>query len=103
MQDFEVIVLIVILFNCVMMALYQPLLADDVGMNRITGFFEVVCNLIFTVEILLTIAAAGSLYQYFSNAWNTFDFILVAVGYTTLLPISSSASGLKVSSTVMQS
>lgn len=96
MQDFEVVVLGLILLNCVSMAAFEPLKPTSTGRNRVLSTIETVVNVAFTVEILLKLVAARTIAAYFRSQWNLFDFILVAAGYTTFLPFGESTSSFKV-------
>jgi hypothetical protein len=94
-QDFELVILVLIFVNCASMAAYQPF---DRGSRRtqILGVVEKVATGVFTLEVLLQLAAAGTLKKYFQNSWNLFDFVLVATGYTQYLPFGDSTSAFKV-------
>lgn len=95
-QDFEALVLALILLNCISMAAFQPQQPTDTGRNRVLGIVETVVNVAFTIEILLKLAASRTVAAYFRSQWNLFDFVLVAAGYTTFLPFGESTSSFKV-------
>lgn len=95
-QDFEALILALILLNCISMAAFQPQQPVDIGRNRILGIVETVVNVAFTIEILLKLAASRTVAAYFRSQWNVFDFLLVAAGYTTFLPFGESTSSFKV-------
>lgn len=96
LQDFEALVLALILLNCISMAAFAPQQPADTGRNRILGMIETGVNVAFTIEILLKLAAAKTVAAYFGSQWNLFDFLLVAAGYTTFLPFGESTSSFKV-------
>lgn len=89
-------VILLIFINCASMAAYRPMDGDDSQLNRFLANMEAWATVLFTVEVVLELAAAGSLQKYFRNYWNLFDFILVAAGYTRFLPFSNSTSAFKV-------
>lgn len=102
MQDFELVILVLIFINCVSMAAYQPLDAKDSQRNKIIGIVETCATVVFTLEVALELAAAGTLRKYFKSSWNLFDFILVAAGYTKYLPFGDSTSAFKVPPSLLQ-
>lgn len=94
-QDFEMIIVVFIFINCASMAAYRPMDGNS-PLNRALGIIEVCATAVFTVEVLLELAAAGSYRKYFSSSWNLFDFVLVAAGFTKFLPFGNSTSAFKV-------
>lgn len=96
MQDFELTILTLILVNCFTMAMARPMEDEKSHVNLIEEELEIVFNVVFTLEIGVKMLASRGVRAYFANPWNVFDFVLVAIGYTPLLPGSNSASGLKV-------
>jgi hypothetical protein len=51
--DFEMVVILLIIGNCVSLALYQPLLGDQAEWNITLNDIELAFNVMFTVEMLL--------------------------------------------------
>eukprot|EP01050_Picozoa_sp_SAG11_P006777 SAG11_NODE_541_length_8643_cov_21.904963_2_plen_204_part_00 len=90
---FEPVILVVILANCVAMALDQPSLDErimidprnDATMVEILFYVDVFFTLFFTVEMLLKIVAWGIICHSDSylrrDSWNRFDFLLVLISW----------------------
>ena len=78
-KEFESIILGLILLNAVMMGFEtSPVLASD--FERWFLYTNVVLQLIFIIEIALRLLAADPPFRgFFSDNWNTFDFIVVAI------------------------
>lgn len=57
--DFEMLVILLIVGNCVSLALYQPLLGDDAQFNKDLGIVELAFNVMFSVEMVLRWGAEG--------------------------------------------
>ncbi|KAL9953553.1 hypothetical protein ACROYT_G040985 [Oculina patagonica] len=77
-QYFEMIVIIVILINCVFLALKDP--PEEA---------EYLFTAIYTLEMLLKIVSRGFIlhsYAYLRDPWNWLDFIVVVLGYITIAP-----------------
>ena len=95
-QDIEMVISMLIFINCASMAAYRPMDGDSSLLNRALATTEDCATAVFTVEVILELAAAGSFRSYFSRSWNTFDFVLVAAGFTKFLPFGNSTSAFKV-------
>lgn len=54
-----------------------------------------IVNICFTVEAILRIAAMGSVTEYFSSGWNTFDFVIVSLGYLSYVDLGQQATGVR--------
>lgn len=81
LPEVEGFIIVLILANCATLAMYNP--TDPTSsFNRNLGMADLVFNGLFTVEMLLKIGAAGGIQGYASNPWNTFDGMLVLLGYT---------------------
>lgn len=86
-QYFELIILLTILTNCVFLAMSNP--PDEA---------EYVFAAIYTVEMFLKIIGRGFAlhkYAYLRNAWNWLDFLVVILGYITMLPGVENLSGIR--------
>ena len=73
---FDSFILLVILGNCVMMASSSPLVEEP----EIYHTLEVVCNVIFTFEMVLKIIALG-LSTYLDDGWNLLDVLVVSTAW----------------------
>jgi len=96
-EDFELLVILLIFANCVSLAMYLPLEGDDSPHNKTLEVVELTFNALFTLEMLLRIAAEPRPLLYFADSWNAFDALLVIIGYSSLLPAGqgSGASGIR--------
>lgn len=86
-QYFELLILLTILTNCVFLAMSNP---PDVA--------EYVFAAIYTAEMFLKIIGRGFAlhkYAYLRNAWNWLDFLVVILGYITMLPGVENLSGIR--------
>lgn len=86
-QYFELIILLTILTNCVFLAMSNP--PDEA---------EFVFAAIYTLEMFLKIIGRGFAlhkYAYLRNAWNWLDFLVVVLGYITMLPGVENLSGIR--------
>lgn len=83
---FEQLVLVVVLANCVTLALYDP--ADDGCRSQRCAALEV-CEMLFIIFFLIEcgirIAALGAR-EFFRWGWNRLDFAIVIVGLVDFLP-----------------
>ena len=83
-EDFELLVVIVILVSCVSLALYRPTEGTGSAWNTRLDRLELGLNGFFTLELVLRISHRGAR-EYFRDPWNRFDFALVLAGYSGLL------------------
>jgi hypothetical protein len=102
---FETFSLLVILANCVFLAIYDPLDFDDTGpRNRAIAQSEDVFQALFTVELLIKWVAfglwgrgpSGKRVGYLTDAWNYLDGGIVMIGFLGYIPgLGSNASVLR--------
>ncbi|XP_068681874.1 sodium channel protein 1 brain-like isoform X2 [Montipora foliosa] len=86
-QYFELLILLTILTNCVFLAMSNP--PEEA---------EYVFAAIYTAEMFLKIIGRGFAlhkYAYLRNAWNWLDFLVVILGYITMLPGVENLSGIR--------
>lgn len=88
---FESAALSLICANCVTLALHDPLLPEDAGINATLATIDIMFNFIFTAEMFMRILALGGIIPYLSSSWNCFDFAMVLAGYTQFIPSGSTA------------
>ncbi|XP_061745536.1 voltage-dependent L-type calcium channel subunit alpha-1D-like [Nerophis ophidion] len=83
-KPFDVFILLCIFANCVALAVYMPLPADDSNYTNLhLETVEYAFLIIFTMEALIKIVAYGLLMHhnsYLRNGWNMLDFVIVIVG-----------------------
>eukprot|EP00050_Salpingoeca_kvevrii_P002109 m.186932 g.186932 ORF g.186932 m.186932 type:complete len:1593 (-) comp10537_c4_seq1:430-5208(-) len=87
-SPFDYFIILVILVNCVFLALNDPPEAA-----------EVVFIVIFTVEMVLKIIGRGLVmmpHAYLRDKWNWLDFIVVLLGYLALVPSVGNYSAIRV-------
>ena len=86
---FETICLMVILTNCITLAIEDPL-ADDQPLWEINA--DYIFQAIYTAEILLKSFALGFCFNegaYIRNPWNILDFIIVVFGYLSYFNVTN--------------
>ncbi|GMH39581.1 hypothetical protein BSKO_07479 [Bryopsis sp. KO-2023] len=92
-EDFELLVIILILANCVTLAMYDPLQSDESKWNGTLNTLDLALNIMFTVEMLVRIIGGTGVAGYLKEPWNLFDGIMVLAGYTAFLPVGNESSG----------
>jgi hypothetical protein len=90
---FENGIVILILGNCVSLAAFNPMQAEDSGYNYVIGWIDNIFNFAFTFEIIVRMVSCGSVPKHFTSSWNIFDFVIVMIGYSAFLGTSSSGAG----------
>ncbi|CAG9463932.1 unnamed protein product [Pedinophyceae sp. YPF-701] len=88
-EDFELLILLLIVANCITLAMFKPLSGPEDSWNKNLETAELVFNSIFTLEMVLRILALGGPIAYMREPWNVFDFCMVAVGYTSFIPAAA--------------
>ncbi|XP_048583288.1 sodium channel protein 1 brain-like isoform X2 [Nematostella vectensis] len=86
-QFFEFFILLTIIVNCIFLAIKN---APEEP--------EYVFAAIYTIEMFLKIIAKGFLfheYAYLRDPWNWLDFVVVFLGYVTLIPNVANLSGIR--------
>jgi len=76
---FDSIVMVLILANCVQLAMYNPLEPEDSGLNLLLGDLDTGFTVAFTLELLLKMIGLGPM-RYFQDGFNWLDFLCVAIG-----------------------
>ena len=74
---FEKIITTVIIINCFLIGL------ETYVVNDVISLIQLLCLIIFIVEIFLRYTASNSNREYFSEGWNIFDITIVLI---TLVP-----------------
>ncbi|XP_065672374.1 sodium channel protein 1 brain isoform X5 [Hydra vulgaris] len=85
---FDFFMITTVIINCLFLA-----------MNNAPEVAEYVFTGIYTLEMILKIFAKGLLlhhYAYLRDGWNILDFIVVVLGYITLLPGVANLSGISI-------
>ncbi|KAG7472530.1 hypothetical protein MATL_G00109830 [Megalops atlanticus] len=87
-KPFEIIILLTIFANCVALAVFLPMPAEDTNStNSNLESLEYIFLIIFTLECFMKVVAYGFLFHegaYLRNCWNVLDFIIVFMGLFTL-------------------
>ncbi|KAA0176357.1 hypothetical protein FNF27_02053 [Cafeteria roenbergensis] len=95
---FDQLVVVAILVNCVVLALFDPLdTRDETWQNQIGNILEWPFTVIFTLELVIKIVAMGLLGKrsYLADGWNWIDGSVVVVGYFGLFPGVGNVSALR--------
>eukprot|EP01050_Picozoa_sp_SAG11_P002399 SAG11_NODE_121_length_15851_cov_6.082466_9_plen_273_part_00 len=98
---FDVVILACIAGNSVLMALDNPLKDEDnlTEFEKQLKIFELVFNVIFTLEMLLKILALGFVrgeLTYLQSPWNILDFVVVVTAWLPyLIGKSANAGGIR--------
>eukprot|EP00854_Cymbomonas_tetramitiformis_P018035 gene18035-21479_t len=93
-KQFDNFIILLILLNCASLAAYDPI-QEGGAWNETLSLIELAFNACFTVEIIIRVTSLGSLLQHLRDAWNFFDFVIVVMGYSSLLGTSSGVNGLR--------
>ena len=86
---FDRFIMLVIFVNCIFLAAYNPLEAEDSINNQVLFVSEIVFTIIFSVEMAIKVTAMGFLLHkgaYLRDKWNWIDFIVVCSGYIAFVP-----------------
>eukprot|EP00049_Salpingoeca_infusionum_P014061 m.261974 g.261974 ORF g.261974 m.261974 type:complete len:2012 (+) comp15585_c0_seq2:444-6479(+) len=84
---FDLFIIVVILANCVFMALTEPIPTA-----------EYVFSGIYTLELVAKVVALGFIFHkhaYLRDAWNWLDFVVVIAGYLALVPAFGNYSAIR--------
>ena len=90
---FSLLIIITITVNCIILGLNASLDASWSSALKDEDLYytiEIVCQIIYTIEMIIKIIASGFLYNgnnsYLCDNWNRLDFFLVIVGYLVFIP-----------------
>ncbi|CAF4362135.1 unnamed protein product, partial [Rotaria magnacalcarata] len=101
-KPFEYLVLFTIFCNCAALALSKPLPNNDTTpTNSILEQIEYIFLAIFTLEVILKIIAYGLCLHpnaYLRSGWNLLDFIIVVVGFLSVILVQYNVQGFDVKS-----
>ncbi|GMH33671.1 hypothetical protein BSKO_01505 [Bryopsis sp. KO-2023] len=82
---FDHFILFLILLNCAATSLSLPAEPDDSLWNRRIVILEDIFLVLFTIELLLKLVAYGWR-QFFKNAWNVLDVVVISMGWLASMP-----------------
>ncbi|CAF2998198.1 unnamed protein product, partial [Rotaria sp. Silwood2] len=101
-KPFEYLVLFTIFCNCAALALSKPLpFNDTTPTNSILEQIEYIFLAIFTLEAFLKIIAYGLCLHpnaYLRSGWNLLDFVIVVVGFLSVILVQYNVQGFDVKS-----
>ncbi|CAF1094276.1 unnamed protein product [Rotaria sordida] len=101
-KPFEYLVLFTIFCNCAALALSKPLPNNDTTpINSRLEQIEYIFLAIFTLEVILKIIAYGLCLHpnaYLRSGWNLLDFIIVVVGFLSVILVQYNVQGFDVKS-----
>jgi len=87
---FDTITIIVIMMNCVTLAMYDPFDEDcETQKCQILAHFDLFFTIFFTLEAVIKLTAMGAYGKpnaYFKDSWNRFDFFIVIVCLIDIMP-----------------
>ena len=95
---FEAIVIVVILVNCVFLAMMEPTKGDEEGRNALVNSTEGVFTGLFLAELVIKVVAMGFFLDdlsYMRDGWNIMDFIVVAASLVALFPGVTNVSSIR--------
>lgn len=95
---FEAIVIVVILVNCVFLAMMEPTKGDDEGRNALVNSTEGIFTGLFLAELVIKVVAMGFCLDdlsYMRDGWNIMDFIVVAASLVALFPGVTNVSSIR--------
>lgn len=101
---FETISIMVILANCIALAMYDPMDRYEEGeRNQAIAASEVYFQSLFTIEAIIKLLAFGVYGEgvrggkagYFADGWNWLDFFIVVTGYLVFIPELSNIRALR--------
>ena len=84
-QVFEIISLLITFWNCIILAIRDPLAPDPAWSVDLNHFFLA----FYTLEMAMKICALGLIFKrnsYFRDPMNVLDFVVVVTGYISLSP-----------------
>ena len=87
-KTFDNIVLVLIVLNCLFLALENPEQGEDATINTISYWADFAFTAVFTVEVGVRILGQGlygTRFSYLRDAWNVLDLIIVTAGITTII------------------
>ena len=82
----EVTVLLLILGNCVTLAMANPLDDPNSGKTKVLNGFEWFFSVAFTIELICKVIAMGYYTDenaYMRDNWNILDFLIVTMGWVS--------------------
>eukprot|EP00232_Nephroselmis_pyriformis_P015499 CAMPEP_0182897770 /NCGR_PEP_ID=MMETSP0034_2-20130328/27086_1 /TAXON_ID=156128 /ORGANISM="Nephroselmis pyriformis, Strain CCMP717" /LENGTH=547 /DNA_ID=CAMNT_0025031707 /DNA_START=297 /DNA_END=1936 /DNA_ORIENTATION=+ len=86
---FDNVITILVLLNCLFLALWLPTESDDHILNVLSDQAEVVFTVLFTVELSLKVIALGLVGHkgaYLRDGWNRMDCIVVLLSWSAYVP-----------------
>lgn len=91
-KRFEGFIIAVILINCLFIGV------ETYSVNQFIENLQLTCLVIFAFEVIIRMVASRSAKEYFGNAWNVFDLIIVIIGLIpeSLFENSAAISALRV-------
>lgn len=85
--EWDAWILVMVLFNALCLAFFRPTDASYSSLSLTIQFFEILCQICFTYEAGVKLAALGVVrykLSYFRDAWNVFDFVVLVAGWLAL-------------------
>ena len=95
---FERFIIIIILTNCVIMAIEPAVECQSKYQNKLFDSVELFFQEIYTAEMLLKILALGFIsgtHSYIKDPWNLIDFLIVMSSWATILSGASKIAAIR--------
>jgi hypothetical protein len=85
--EWDAWILVMVLFNALCLAFFRPTDASYSSLSLTIQFCEILCQICFTYEAIVKLAALGMVrykLSYFRDPWNAFDFMVLLAGWLAL-------------------
>ena len=95
---FDRVIMGLILANCVVLSMYDPLLPPGSAWNTLLAAIETIFTVLFTLECVVLVISRGFLFgdtTYLRDPWRVMDFIIVITGLVSFSPSASNLTGFR--------
>lgn len=85
--EWDAWILVMVLFNALCLAFFRPTDASYSSLALTIQFFEILCQICFTYEAIVKLAALGIVryrLSYLQDPWNVFDLVVLLAGWLAL-------------------
>lgn len=97
-NKFDAVVMLVILANCIFLALFDPLQPKDSEWNEMLNTAEIAFTCLFALEFVLQAGARNFLLghgAYLKDVWYCLDFLILVAGFVALSPGMGNLTGVR--------
>ena len=95
---FDRVIMGLILANCVVLSMYDPLLPPGSAWNTLLAAIETIFTVLFTLECVVLVISRGFFFgdtTYLRDPWRVMDFIIVITGLVSFSPSASNLTGFR--------